>query len=77
MSDIANILDNIGAAIRIRRKRLGMTQQDVAEIAGLQRQTISRVETGNDVVAVATVARVAAVVGLDLGVKPRYERGRS
>ena len=77
MSDKANILENIGVAIRTRRKRLGMTQQDVAEIAGLQRQTISRVEAGNDAVAVATVARVAAVVGLDLLVRPRYEHGRS
>ena len=77
MSDTANILKNIGVAIRTRRKRLGMTQQDVAEIAGLQRQTISRVEAGNDAVAVASVARVAAVVGLDLLVRPRYEHGRS
>lgn len=77
MSDKANIIKNIGVAIRTRRKRLGMTQQDVAEITGLQRQTISRVETGNDAVAVATVARVAAVVGLDLLVTPRYEHGRS
>ena len=77
MYDTANILTNIGATIRARRKRLGMTQQDVAEIAGLQRQTISRVEAGNNVVAVATVARVAIVVGLDLLVKPRYEHGRS
>ncbi len=77
MSDKANIIKNIGVAIRTRRKRLGMTQQDVAEITGLQRQTISRVEAGNDAVAVATVARVAAVVGLDLLVRPRYEQGRS
>ena len=77
MSDKANILKNIGVAIRTRRKRLGMTQQDVAEIAGLQRQTISRVEAGNDAVAVASVARVAAVVGLGLLVRPRYEHGRS
>ncbi len=77
MSDKANIIKNIGVAIRTRRKRLGMTQQDVAEIAGLQRQTISRVEAGNDAVAIATVARVAAVVGLDLLVRPRYEHGRS
>jgi len=73
----ANNIGNIGAAIRTRRKRIGMTQQDVAEIAGLQRQTISRVEAGNNAVAVATVARVATVVGLDLLVKPRYEHGHS
>ena len=76
MSDVTNILENIGAMIRIRRKRLGMTQQDVAEIAGVQRQTISRVETGNGTVAVTTLARVAMVVGLELGVRPRYEQGR-
>lgn len=77
MYDTANTIKNIGAAIRTRRKRIGMTQQDVAEIAGLQRQTISRVEAGNNAVAVATVARVATVVGLDLLVTPRYEHGRS
>ena len=77
MSDVTNILVNIGAMIRTRRKRLGMTQQDVAEIAGVQRQTISRVETGNGTVAVTTLARVAMVVGLELGVRPRYEQGRS
>jgi transcriptional regulator with XRE-family HTH domain len=77
MYDIMNILENIGAVIRFRRKHLGMTQQDVAEIAGVQRQTISRVETGNGTVAVTTLALVAKVVGLDLGVNPRYEQGRS
>jgi len=76
MSDIANIYKNIGAAIRTRRKRLGMTQLDLAEIAGLQRQTISRVEAGNGAVTIATVARIAAVVGLDLTVMPRYDDGR-
>jgi len=77
MYDTANTLKTIGAAIRTRRKQIGMTQQDVAEIAGLQRQTVSRVEAGNETVAVATVARVAAVVGLDLQVTPRYEHGHS
>ena len=77
MSDATNMIKNIGVAIRSRRKRLGMTQQDVAEITGLQRQTISRVEAGNEAVAVATVARVATVVGLDLLARPRYEHGRS
>ena len=77
MYDTANTIKTIGAAIRTRRKRIGMTQQDVADIAGLQRQTISRVEAGNNAVAVATVARVAAVVGLDLLVTPRYEQGHS
>ena len=77
MSDIANMTENIGVLIRIRRKRLGMTQLDVAEISGVQRQTIGRVESGSDAVTVATLARIAAAVGLDLVVKPRYDHGRS
>jgi transcriptional regulator with XRE-family HTH domain len=77
MSDITNISQQIGTAIRVRRKQLGMTQQDVAEITGLQRQTISRVETGNEAVTFSTVARIAAVVGLNLGVTPRYDDGRT
>ncbi len=77
MYDTANIIESIGTAIRSRRKRLGMTQLDVAEIAGLQRQTISRVEAGTGAVTIATVARIAAVVGLDLMVMPRYDDGRS
>ncbi len=77
MSDIENITENIGVLIRIRRKRLGMTQLDVAEISGVQRQTIGRVESGSDAVTVAILARIAAAVGLDLVVKPRYDHGRS
>ena len=77
MSDTANIFESIGAAIRTRRKQLGMTQLDLAQIAGLQRQTISRVEAGNGAVTIATVARIAAVVGLDLMAVPRYDDGRS
>lgn len=76
MSDTTNIT-TIGATIRSRRKQLGMIQQDVAEIAGLQRQTIGRVEGGDENVAVAAVARVAAAVGLDLVAVPRYDDGRS
>jgi len=77
MSDAANIFESIGAVIRTRRKQLGMTQLDLAQIAGLQRQTISRVEAGNGAVTIATVARIAAVVGLDLMAVPRYDDGRS
>jgi transcriptional regulator with XRE-family HTH domain len=77
MSDTANMFESIGTAIRTRRKQLGMTQLDLAEIAGLQRQTISRVEAGNGAATIATVARISAVVGLDLMVMPRYDDGRS
>lgn len=77
MSDSTYIFEKIGAEIRTRRKRLGMTQLDVAEMTGLQRQTISRVESGNSSVTIASVERIATVVGLDLMVVPKYNDGRS
>ena len=37
---------SIGENIRLRRKELDMTLEDVASIVGLSRQTLSRYETG-------------------------------
>jgi transcriptional regulator with XRE-family HTH domain len=36
----------IGAAIAVRRKAKGLTQAQVAEMMGVEKETISRIETG-------------------------------
>ena len=36
----------IGERIRIRREKLGLTQQELADAVGATRNTISRYETG-------------------------------
>ena len=38
--------DEIGAEIRRRRKRLRLTQADVAELVGVNRRLVSEVERG-------------------------------
>lgn len=55
-SDLRNNLKSI-------RTRLGMSQQDLASLAGVTRQTISGVESGQSVPSVAMTLRLASALG--------------
>jgi len=55
-SDLRNSLKSI-------RTRLGMSQQDLANLAGVTRQTISGVESGQYAPSVATTLRLAKALG--------------
>lgn len=61
----------IGAAIRARRRRLGITQDDLASSIGVSRRVIGQLENGKETVHLGIVLRAARAVGLDVGVKPR------
>lgn len=63
---IENQLKIIGNNIYIARKMQDLTMQDLAEKAGLCRQTISEVESGNGNISLATYLAVADVVGVSL-----------
>ena len=67
MSDTANNLSSVAGAIRSRRKALGLTQRDVAELCGVQRQTIGRLERADPSVSFGTATAVADALGLHLG----------
>ncbi|MFV9673285.1 MAG: helix-turn-helix domain-containing protein [Acidimicrobiia bacterium] len=66
MSPTANIQPRIGAAIRSRRKALGLTQQDVADLSGIQRQTVGRLEADHPEISLQIAVSVADAVGLEL-----------
>jgi len=53
-----------GAALRTRRKALRLTQRDVAELVGVTRQTIGRLERGDATVALGTALAVAGALGI-------------
>jgi len=72
MSDMGNITERLGRDIRDRRLQLGLTQQDVADISGLGRDTIGRVEHGDAGVRAVTLCAVARAVGLEVAARPRY-----
>lgn len=62
---------DLGTAIRARRRKLGITQDDLAGSIGVSRRVIGRLENGKETVHVGIVLRAARAVGLDVGVEPR------
>ena len=52
-------LEKIGARIRSKRESLGMTQQELAEMVNVTRNTISRYENGETEVGVITLNNIA------------------
>jgi len=61
----------LGAAIRERRRELGLTQEDVAGVARTGPRFIGDLEAGKPTVQLAEVLRVLAALGLDLELKSR------
>lgn len=65
----------VGARIRALRKRNGLTQEELAERAGMAPQTLSRAERGG-VISIANIKRVATALDanpLELFVDPDQE----
>ncbi|MFC4484236.1 helix-turn-helix domain-containing protein [Cupriavidus campinensis] len=59
-------LFTVGKQVRTRRESIGLTQERLAKLAGLSRETVQRLEAGtlNDL-GFQRVARLLSVVGLD------------
>ena len=58
----------LGEAISLRRKRLGMSQEELADNAGVDRSFISSIERGKRNPSFGLVARIAS------GLKMRFAR---
>ena len=61
-------LKSMGTRIIVRRKELGLTQEQVAERADLTAQTISTAERGEKALRPENIVRLSSV----LGVSPNY-----
>lgn len=59
----------VGRSIRDARKRLGVTQEELAELIGVSTRTLGQVERGTGTPSFATVLTAAAAVGLNLEVR--------
>ena len=55
-------LTRIGDAIRNRRKSLGMSQETLADIAGVDRAHMGKIERGERNVTVLNLVRIAAAL---------------
>lgn len=54
----------IGAAIRKRRKTLGLSQEQLAEKVGVSYQQVQRYENGSSTLNVENVQRIAGALGI-------------
>jgi y4mF family transcriptional regulator len=73
MNDRASSSPSLGAATRVRRKALGLTQAEAAELAGVAARTVHAIEAGKTTVRLDALLAVLSALGLQL----RLERGNA
>jgi transcriptional regulator with XRE-family HTH domain len=60
----SDIRERFGFAVKIRREELGLTQEDLADKAGIHRTYLSDVERGSRNICLLNIERVAAGLAL-------------
>ena len=63
--------DALGALLRQRRKELGYTQQDIADMTGWSPRLIGELERGRATVGIGRVIDYANGLGVDIDLKVR------
>ena len=62
----ADIRERFGFAVKARREELGLTQEDLAEKAGIHRTYLSDVERGSRNLSLVNIERLAAALALPI-----------
>ena len=60
--------DRIGARITILRKQSGLTQEQLADKAGIQRTHLGRIENGKYAVTLETIQAIAEALGMTVDI---------
>jgi transcriptional regulator with XRE-family HTH domain len=69
-------IHELGAAVRVRRSDMGLTQGTLAKLSGLSRTTINQVETGNlQNLSLNRASQLASVLGMNLTISEPRTRG--
>jgi HTH-type transcriptional regulator/antitoxin HipB len=63
--------ETFGRQIYDRRKELGLSQGDLADVVGVNRRVIGELERGKQSVQLNIAFRVAQAVGLDISLESR------
>jgi transcriptional regulator with XRE-family HTH domain len=61
-----DIRDRFGFAIKVRREDLELTQEDLADKAGIHRTYLSDIERGSRNVSLINIERLAAALSMSL-----------
>lgn len=65
---------DVGAAVRARRKELGLTQRELAEACGCGTRFLSELENGKPSIELGKALRVLGVLSLDIDIAGRSFR---
>lgn len=71
MSDLARSPKQLGNLIRRQRKKMGLSQAELGEKAGVRQGTVSVIETGNPAARLDTLLAVLAALDLEFRVASR------
>ena len=74
MSQIARSPKQLGTLIQRARKQREWTQNDLAKLAGLRQELISKIETGHEGTKLSSIYALFAALDLELVVEPRSGR---
>lgn len=71
MSWIVRSPDQMGAHIRNIRQKRGLSQAQLADLAGTRQETVSIIERGHDGAKLSTILDLLMALGVDLTLTPR------
>lgn len=61
-----DVRERFGYAVKVRREELGLTQEDLADKAGIHRTYLSDVERGTRNLSLVNIERLADALGIKL-----------
>lgn len=61
-----DVRERFGYAVKVRREELGLTQEDLAERAGIHRTYLSDVERGTRNLSLVNIERLAAALAVTM-----------
>ncbi|MEX1003588.1 MAG: helix-turn-helix domain-containing protein [Crocinitomicaceae bacterium] len=65
------LIKELGNTIKERRKLLGITQQDLADLAGVNINTVIRIEGNKINPSIEVVSSIAEILGMELKLEVR------
>lgn len=67
-------MEEIGKQIQLRRRELGLTQQEAADLSGIGINTLVAIERGKGNPSVGNLSKVADTLGLELRLELKKHR---
>ena len=71
MDQIARTVQQLGAAIRRKRKQVGLSQEELGTRIRLRQATISKLEAGEPATRLQTLLDALAALDLEIVIRPR------